>query len=190
MHRGVILRDTSRHRVNHDLAPFDIQAGGDPWVIWQGPGYSGGEEGGGGEECVMRDVRSGKNNQVPLGGPLRSRNLNIGMDRIRGKGGITDVDQNRGSKSHNGPQGRRKCVMSQAKHKARPERRGGVLGLAVKLGQVGLGAEGRLGGAWSGCGFRGDFGKGCTLLTLFLTCLSHCARWYSPPRRVTGRHAL
>ena len=32
MSSGVILSDASRYRVNHDLAPFDIQVGRDPQV--------------------------------------------------------------------------------------------------------------------------------------------------------------
>ena len=105
MRRGVILRDAIRHGVNHDLAPFDIQVGGDPQVIWQGLGYSRGKEGGGGKERVARDVWPSKDDQVPLGRPLCSRNPNIGLDRISGEHGIADVDQNRGSESRSGPQG-------------------------------------------------------------------------------------
>ena len=102
---GVILSNASRYRVNHDLAPFDIQAGRDLWVIWQGTGYSGGEKRGSGKECVVHDIWSSKNDQVPLGRPLCSGNLNIGVDRISGKGGIANVDQDRGSKNCSGPQG-------------------------------------------------------------------------------------
>ena len=67
MCRGVILRDASRHRVNHDLALFDIQARGNLQAIWQGLGYSRGEEGGGGKECITYDIRPSKDDQVPLG---------------------------------------------------------------------------------------------------------------------------
>ena len=70
------------------------------------------------------------------------------MDRISRKGSIADIDQDRGSKSCSGPQGQRKHMMSQAKHKARPGGRRGVLGL--QLGQGGFGAKGGFRGAWSG----------------------------------------
>ena len=96
MCRGVILGDASRYGINHDLAPFDIQVGGDPWVIWQGPGYSRGEEGGSGKECITCDIQTSKDDQVPLGRPLHSGNLDIGVDRIGSKGSIADIDQNRG----------------------------------------------------------------------------------------------
>ena len=107
MRRGVILGDTSRHGINHDLAPFDIQAGRDLWVIWQAWDIVEvrREEVVKREESIVHDVWSGKNDQVPLGRPLRSGNLNIGVDRIGRESGVADIDQDRGSKSHGGPQG-------------------------------------------------------------------------------------
>jgi len=65
--------------------------------------------------------------------------------------------------------------MREAEHKARPGRRGRVLG--TDLGCGGFRAKGRVRGAWSGLRFHSNFGKRCLLLTLFLACcLCHDSR--------------
>ena len=167
MSSGASFRDANGHRVNHDLSPLDIQAGEDPWVIWQSPGYSRGKDVGGGKEGVAANTRPSKHNQVPLGSPLCSGNLNIGVGGIGGESSIAGIDQNGGRKICLGAESQCKCMMCEAKHEAGPGRRGRVLG--TDLGCGGFRAKGRVGGAWSGWRFRGNFSKGCLLLTLFLT---------------------
>jgi len=163
MGRGGLFGDASGHRVNHDLSPFDIQAGGNPRVIWQGPGYGSGEDMGGGEEGVATDTGTSKDDQVPLGHPLCSGHLNVGVSGIGRECGVAGVDQNWRRKSCLGVQGRHERVMCEAEHKAGPGRRGRVLSL--DLGPGGFGAKGRVRGAWSGRRFRGDFSKGRLLTT-------------------------
>ena len=94
MCRGVILSDASRYRVDYNLALFDIQAGRDLWVIWQGPGYHRGEEGGSGKECVACDIQSSKDDQVLLGRLLCSRNPNIGVKAPRSLDSMTGTKLN------------------------------------------------------------------------------------------------
>jgi len=149
-----------------------ILAGGDPQVIWQGLGYSGGEEEGSGKKGITADSGTSKHDQVPLGSPLCSGNPNIGVDRISRKRGVTDVDQNRGHSSRLGTKGLDKCVMHEAEHKAGPRRWRGVL--SPDLGLGGFRAKGRVRGAWSGPRFCGDFSKGRLLLTLFLARRHRC----------------
>jgi len=175
MGSGASFRDASGHGVNHDLTPLNIQAGGDPRVIWQGPGDSSGEDVGGGEEGVATDTGTSKHNQVPLGSPLCSRDPNIGVGGIGGQHSVAGVDQYQRRKGCLGTEGRHERVMREAKHKVRPGRRGRVLG--TDLGRGGFRAKGRVGGAWSSLHFHSDFGKGCLLLTLFLAhCLRHDSR--------------
>jgi len=84
MSSGASFGDASGHGVNHDLSPLDIEAGGDPRVIWQDPGDSRGEDMGGGEKGVARDTGPRKHDQVPLGRPLSSRDPNVGVSGIGG----------------------------------------------------------------------------------------------------------
>jgi len=161
MGRGGLFGYASWYRANHDLTPFDIQAGGDPRVIWQGPGYGRGEDVGGGEEGVATDTGPSEHDQVPLRRPLCSGHSNIGVSGIGGEGGVTGIDENRWRKSCCGVEGGYQCVMCQAEHEAGPGRRGRVLG--ADLGRGGLRAEGGLRGGWSGRGFCSDISEGCPL---------------------------
>jgi len=77
---GVSFNNASGYGINHNLTPLDILAGGDLWVVWQSPGYGGGEKGGGSKEGVTTDTRTSEHDQVPLGCPLCSGHLNIGVD--------------------------------------------------------------------------------------------------------------
>ena len=105
MSSGASFRDASGHRVNHDLSPLDIQAGGDLQVIWQSLGHSRGEDMGGGKEGVTANTRPSEHNQVPLGSLLCSGNLNIGVGGVSGESGVAGVDQDRGCKSCCGTEG-------------------------------------------------------------------------------------
>jgi len=105
MGRGGLFGDASGYRANHDLTPFDIQAGGDLRVIWQGLGYGRGEDVGGGEKGVATDTRASKHDQVPLGHPLCSGHPNIGVGGIGGEGGIASIDENWRRKSCCGAEG-------------------------------------------------------------------------------------
>jgi len=163
---GVSFNNASGHRTNHDFAPLNILAGGDRGLIWQGPGDCSGEEGGGGEKGFAADAWTRKNDQVPLGRPLGSGHPNVGVDWIGGESRVAYIDQNGGRSGCLSAQGLDECVMSEAKHKARPGRGRGVG--SAELSRKGLRAEGWVRGAWSGLCFRGDFGKGRPFLTLFL----------------------
>ena len=172
---GVSFNNTSGYRINHNLTPLDILAGGDLQVIWQSLGDSSSKEGRGGEKGIAANARSGKNNQVPLGCPLGSRHPNIGMSWISGESSVTNVDQNRGHSGCLGMKGLGKCVMSEAEHKAGPRGRRGVV--STELSCEGFRAKGWVRGAWSGLCFCGNFRKRHLLLTLFLAhCLCHYSR--------------
>jgi len=105
MSSGASISDASGHRVNHDLFPFDIQVGGDLQAIWQGLGHGRGEDVGGSKEGVARNTRPSENDQVPLGSPLGSGDLNIGVGGIGGKSGVAGIDQNQRCKSCRGAEG-------------------------------------------------------------------------------------
>jgi len=172
---GVSVNNASGHGTNHDFAPLDILAGGDCRLIWQSPGYCSGKEGGGGKKCFAADTWTCKNDQVPLGCPLGSRHLNIGMDRIGGESRVANIDQNRGRSGCFSAEGLDERMMSEAKHKARPGRGRGVG--SAGLSREGFRAEGWVRGAWSGLHFRGDCSKGHPFLTRFLACcLCHYSR--------------
>jgi len=166
---GVTFNNTSGDRVNHDLTPLDILVGGNCGLIWQSPGHSSSEEGGSGKKYFATDARTHKNNQVPLGHPLGSRHPNIGVDWIGGESGVANVDQDRGCSGCFSMKSLGEHVMSEAEHKARPGGWRGVV--STELSCKGLGAKGRVLGAWSSLHFCGDFSKGHPLLTLFL---AHC----------------
>jgi len=178
---GVSFNNASRHGTNHDFAPLDILVGGDRGLVWQSPGYGSGKEGGGGEKCFAADAWTCKNNQVPLGRPLGSGHLNIGVDRIGRESGVANVDQSRGHSGCFSAEGLDEHVMSEAKHEARPRRGRGVG--STGLSRKGLRAEGWVRGAWSGLCFRGDFSKGHPFLTLFL---ARHLRYYSRGDEVDG----
>ena len=154
---GVSFNDASGYGINHNLTPFDIQAGGNPWVIWQGLGDSGSEEGRGGKEGIVANTGTGKNDQVPLGRPLCSRHLNIGVNGIGRKHSITHVDQNRGCSCHLGTKGLDKCMLCEAEHEARPRRWRGVLGM--DLGHGGFRATGGFGGPGAVFAFMATLAK-------------------------------
>ena len=157
----VSLRDASRNRVDQNLAPLDIQVGRNCRILWQDPGHSRCKEVGGGEEGVTQDTGTSKDDQVPLGRPLSSGHLNIGMGGISGEHGIAGIDQNRGHKGCLGTESQYEHVMGEAQHKAGP-RRGGC-SVASALSKLSLGAKGGLRGARLGSRFCGSLGEGCLL---------------------------
>ena len=93
---GVIL-DTCGHSVNENLAPADIEAGGDARArIRQRGGNGRGEEVRGGGELIPRCIRSGENNQVPLGCPPAGGHPNTGKGRDGGESVVADTHEARG----------------------------------------------------------------------------------------------
>ena len=123
-----VIRDTCGNSVNENLAPADIEAGGDAHTcIRQRGSNSRCEEVGGRGELVSRHVQSGENDQIPLGCPPAGRHLNAGKGRDRGESVIADTHEARGQDASLCLEGRVKHVTDEAQHKAGP--RGGKSGL-------------------------------------------------------------
>ena len=87
-----VIQNACGNSVNENLAPADIEMGGDVRArIRQRGGNGRGEEVRGGREMVSRRVRTGKNDQVPLGRPPAGRHPNAGKSRDRGESVVADT---------------------------------------------------------------------------------------------------
>ena len=83
---------------------------------------------GGGRELVSQRVRSGKNDQVPLGSPPAGRHPNAGESRDGGESVIADTHEARGQDTGLCLEGCVKRVTDEAQHEAGLWRGGAGLG--------------------------------------------------------------
>ena len=146
--RGVI-RNSCGNSINENLTLADIKAGGDAHArIRQQGGNGRGEKVRGGRELISQCVQSGKDDQVPLGGPPAGRHLNAGEGQDGGESIVADTHEARGQDAGLHLEGGVKHMTNEAQHKAGLRRgKSRVRGLGRGLG---LGLAGTL-----QCGFSG-----------------------------------
>ena len=156
--------DTCGNSVNENLAPADIKTGGDARACIRQRGSNGrGEEVGGGGELISRRVRSGEDDQVPLGRPPAGGHPNTGEGQDGGKSVVADTHKARGQDAGLCLEGRVEHVTNETQHKAGPNRgRSGLRGLGRGLGlRPASTLRHRLGGRR--CGSGSGIGRGSLL---------------------------